>query len=232
VCAVANRAAVSVFAASRLATNKIRQRLEGVAKAMNEAANTAQSLWQALSGEMRVFLRSRLPGDSDADDVLQDVFVKVIESIGSLRAADRVESWVYQIARNALADFYRRRKLQPVYAIENVPATNHEDGSILNRAVGAWMSSMIDQLPETFRDSVRMYEIERVSQSDIAEYLKISLSAAKSRIQRGRQELEKLLLGCCKLELDRRGNIIECNPMHSNSCEHVSCDCAGESNDR
>jgi RNA polymerase sigma-70 factor, ECF subfamily len=203
--------------------------VESVAKAMNELANTAQGLWHALSGEMRAFLRSRLPSESDADDLLQDVFLRVVENIGSLRTAGRIESWVYQIARNALADFYRRRKPLPTDAALDVAISEHESDNHLNRAVGAWVSSMIGRLPATYRDAVQMYEIEGLSQSEIAKRLKISLSGAKSRIQRGRRELEQMLLGCCQLELDRRGNIIECNPVHANSCQQVSCDCTDTS---
>ena len=54
-----------------------------------------------------------------------------------------------------------------------------------------------------------MYETEDLPQAEIAEKLQISLSGAKSRIQRGRRQLEELFRSCCKLELDRRGNVLE-----------------------
>lgn len=193
---------------------------------MSKNATVAGDVWYALSDELRSFLRSRLPSESDADDVLQDVFVRVVESLRSLREANRIESWIYQIARNAVADFYRRRVQPSVKPIEDAaePFLDAADGNH-NHAIGTWLSAMIDSLPEKYRDALRMYEVEGLSQSEIANRLQISLSGAKSRVQRGRRQLEELLRGCCQLGLDRRGNVIECVPLKSDSCSKQSCGC-------
>jgi RNA polymerase sigma-70 factor (ECF subfamily) len=198
-------------------------------KTMDDGTSMSGDLWNALSGELRAFLRSRVPSESDADDLLQDVFVRVVEKIGSLRHAGRIESWVYQIARNTVADFYRRRTPRPADAVEDVVSSHREHGGNQNRAVGAWLSLMIGRLPETLRDAVRMYEIEGLSQSEIAKRLNVSLSGAKSRVQRGRHQLEELLLGSCQLELDRRGNVIACKAADAAGCAQVSCECDDES---
>jgi RNA polymerase sigma-70 factor, ECF subfamily len=197
---------------------------------MGDAANMAEDVWHALSDELRAFLRSRLTSASDADDVLQDVFVRVVQKLGSLRQLSRIEPWVYQIARNAIADFYRRRAPRPDDAVEGVVDRRSEaHAGNRNRSVGAWLSLMIKGLPDALRDAVRMYEIEGFSQAEIAGRLGISLSGAKSRVQRGRRQLEELLKGSCQLELDRRGNVIECTPANVNQCAQVSCECHDES---
>ena len=197
-------------------------------KVMGDAANIAGKVWHSLSDELRGFLRSRVPSESDADDLLQEVFVRVLERIGSLRQANRLESWVYQVARNAVADFYRRRSPRPADPVEDV-ADPHGEATRgnQNRAVAAWLSLMIGALPATLREAVRMYEIDGLSQSEIARRLGISLSGAKSRIQRARRQLEQLLRGSCQLELDRRGNVIGCKPANDDCCAQVSCECAG-----
>ena len=194
---------------------------------MNDAAPTVEDVWHAISDGLRAFLRSRVPNDSDADDLLHDVFVRVHEQIGSLRQGDRIESWVYQIGRNAVADFYRRRTPRSADAVEDVVDPHGEDdgGENRNRAVAAWLPLMIDVLPQTLRDAVRMYEIEGVSQAEIASRLGISLSGAKSRVQRGRKRLEEILRGSCEFQLDRRGNIIACKPANDDGCGHASCEC-------
>ncbi|MEX2169821.1 MAG: RNA polymerase sigma factor SigZ [Pirellulales bacterium] len=199
-------------------------------RTMDDAAKLADDVWPALSDELRAFLRSRVPSESDADDLLQDVFVRVVEKIGSLREADRVESWVYQVARNAIADFYRRRASRPDGSINGavegvVDRHGENDAGNQNCAVGAWLSRMIGALPTTLRDAVRMYEIEGLSQAEIANRLGISLSGAKSRVQRGRRQLEELLLGSCQLELDRRGNVLACKPANLDNCAEASCQC-------
>src|SRR5688572_6008041 len=73
------------------------------------SVKTTDVRWHALGDELRGFLRSRVSNDADADDLAQDVLLRVVENRRSLRDAERIQSWVYQIARNALIDFYRRR---------------------------------------------------------------------------------------------------------------------------
>jgi len=149
-----------------------------------------------------------------------------VEKLGSLRQADRIQSWVYQIARNAITDFYRRHMPRPGDSVEDVADLGPPDGADnQNRAVGAWLMLMIDRLPQTLRDAVRMYEIEGLPQAEIATRLRISLSGAKSRIQRGRRQLQQSLHGCCRLELDRRGNVIECKPASGDCPAQASCEC-------
>jgi RNA polymerase sigma-70 factor (ECF subfamily) len=190
------------------------------------AVNVVEHLWNALSIELRACVRSRLPSESDADDILQDVFVRVVEKIGSLTQADRVESWVYQIARNAIADFYRRRTSRLPEVVDDVIDPQERSGdNNRNHAIGSWLSIMVESLPEKLRHAVRLYEVEGLSQAEIAKRLGISLSGAKSRVQRGRRQLEQLLLNSCQLELDRRGNIIECKPASDHECGQVSCEC-------
>jgi RNA polymerase sigma-70 factor (ECF subfamily) len=84
---------------------------------------------------------------------------------------------------------------------------------------------MIDILPQTLRDAVRMYEIDGLSQSEIAKRLGISLSGAKSRVQRGRRQLEQVLGNSCQLDLDRRGNVISCKPAKLDDCGPIVCEC-------
>jgi RNA polymerase sigma-70 factor (ECF subfamily) len=205
----------------------MRRQEESAAETMLDAPNLTRDLWHALSEDLHAFLRSRVPSESDADDILQDIFVRVVENVGSLRHADRIESWVYQVARNAVADFYRRRGPLSAEAGEKLADPHgRESGTNQNRAVAVWLSLMFNALPTTLRDAVRMYEIEGLPQQAIADRLGISLSGAKSRVQRGRQQLERLLRNSCQLEIDRRGNIIACKPAREDGCAQVSCECA------
>jgi RNA polymerase sigma-70 factor (ECF subfamily) len=192
--------------------------------AMRNVAPIAAEVWDALSEDLRRFLGSRLPSAADADDLLQNVFIRVMEQIGALRQSDRLASWVYQIARREIVDFYRRRAPRPQESVEEAVDGGSGVGN-MNHAVGAWLSAMIDELPDTLREAVRLYEVENLPQAEIASRLGISLSGAKSRVQRGRQQLENLLRGCCQIELDRRGNVIECQPAKADSCREASCQC-------
>jgi RNA polymerase sigma-70 factor (ECF subfamily) len=83
---------------------------------------------------------------------------------------------------------------------------------------------MIDVLPQTLRDAVRMYEIDGVSQAEIASRLGISLSGAKSRVQSGRRRLEEILQSSYEFQVDRRGNTIACTPANDGGCGQASCE--------
>jgi RNA polymerase sigma-70 factor, ECF subfamily len=71
---------------------------------------------------------------------------------------------------------------------------------------------MIQSLPEGYRQAVQMAEIEERSQQDVADLLGLSLSGAKSRIQRGRAMLKDVLERCCSFETDGRGRVMGCDP--------------------
>ncbi|MDA8226295.1 MAG: sigma factor-like helix-turn-helix DNA-binding protein [Desulfitobacterium hafniense] len=78
---------------------------------------------------------------------------------------------------------------------------------------------MVDSLPETYKQAILLTEFQNMTQKELSEKLGISISGAKSRVQRGRKMLKEMLLGCCQLEVDRRGNIIDY--QHKNSeCEY------------
>jgi RNA polymerase sigma-70 factor (ECF subfamily) len=208
----ANAAAVNVPAEQAAASLGDKPRTPPVSAAdmTDDAGTLAEEVWRSLGDALHAFIRARVPSKSDADDILQDVFIRVIEKSASIRRADRIESWVYQTARNAIADFYRRRPPRPDSPVEEVDVSLGEATEAdYNHAVGACLKRMAAQLPDKLREAVLMYETEDLSQLEIAKRLRISLSGAKSRIQRGRRQLEELFRSCCELEFDRRGNVLE-----------------------
>ena len=82
-------------------------------------------------------------------------------------------------------------------------------------------------LPEPYREALLLTEYEGLTQQQLAERVGISLSGAKSRVQRGREKLKQILLDCCHVELDRRGGIID----YQGQCDccangHCGPDCA------
>lgn len=170
-----------------------------------------ESIWEQLSDELRAFIRRRVPDDATADDLLQDVFLRIHERLEQLGEDERVAAWVYRIARNRIADHYRQRQRRPSAPLPELATDEPEpsDVPLQNQLVGAWLAVMIEQLPETYRDAVRMVELEGLSQVEVAQRLGLSISGAKSRVQRGRAELRRILDRCCHVELDRRGNILD-----------------------
>jgi RNA polymerase sigma-70 factor (ECF subfamily) len=84
---------------------------------------------------------------------------------------------------------------------------------------------MVDRLPEPYREAIILTEYEGRTQKELAEYLGISLSGAKSRVQRAREKLKIMLLECCYFEFDRRGKVID---YHSRSEPCLICSCCDD----
>jgi RNA polymerase sigma-70 factor, ECF subfamily len=177
------------------------------------ARPSTDAIWTHLSSDLRRFIRRRISDDHVADDLLQETFVRVHSNIGALQEADRVAAWVYRIARNVIHDHHRRAAHAAVALADADPVDDADECLSQMRCRGAgWLDEMIRSLPEGYREAVQLAEIEGLSQQQVADRLGLSLSGAKSRIQRGRVMLKDDLDQCCHFELDSRGNIMDYDP--------------------
>ena len=69
-----------------------------------------EAIWRKFSPQLKHFIRRRVSDESVSDDILQEVFKKIHLHIGTLKDDAKVESWIYQIARNAITDHYRTKR--------------------------------------------------------------------------------------------------------------------------
>lgn len=174
---------------------------------------STDSVWSQLNADLRRFIRRSVSDEHVAEDLLQETFVRIHRHIESLADTDRLAAWVYQIARNVIHDHYRNSARSPVALGDTDPAAEPPDqfNQMRCRSV-EWLDELIARLPESYREALRLAEIEGLPQKDVALRLGISLSGAKSRIQRGRVKLKEVLEQCCRFEFDRRGNLLEIDP--------------------
>jgi RNA polymerase sigma-70 factor (ECF subfamily) len=86
----------------------------------------------------------------------------------------------------------------------------------------AALRQMIHSLAEPYRETLVFTEFEGLTQKELAQRLGMSLSGAKSRVQRAREQLRQVLLDCCHFEFDRRGKTIQCTPHTSECCRQCS----------
>ena len=139
-----------------------------------------------------------------------------------LKDNEKISNWIYQITKNSIIDYYRKQKMKfsdiqelsdkEMNAIEETEATIYENPE---QRIASGLRNMINALPEKYAKALDMVEIGGLSQVQLAKELKISVSGAKSRVQRGRQMLKDSLLECCHYEFDKYGTIIS---YHSRSC--------------
>ena len=181
---------------------------------------TTERIWRELSDRLRQFIWSKVASHADADDILQQVFLRIHQKLGDLGQSDRLEPWVFQIARNAIVDHYRSKRWTGVDdAMPLQHETNKDSDQNLNAEIAGCVAALIAHLPEDQRRAVTMYELLELSQKEIAAQESISVSGAKSRIQRGRKALIEKLHECCQFNLDRRGNVIDAWRLQNGHCE-------------
>jgi len=188
---------------------------------------TVEQAWTTFHTPLLQFVRRRVADEASAEDIVQDVFLKVHTHIDTLSDTSKLQSWLYQLTRNAVIDYYRRTR-DIVTISEEIPAFVQEDENDVVARLTPGVKAMVAVLPDIYREALRLTEYEGLTQKEMAERLGISVSGAKSRVQRARQLLRQMLLDCCHFELDRRNAIISYQPRcaccTTNDCA-PNCDC-------
>ena len=141
------------------------------------------------------------------DDLLQDVFMKIHTRIDSLKEETKLESWLYQITRNTIIDHYRSKRATEVLP-EWLEQPQPKEEEAARKELLLCLVPMINELPEKYRSAVSLYEIENKTQKEIAKQEGISLSGAKSRVQRGRVLLTAIMHDCCQFETGIDNHVI------------------------
>lgn len=163
------------------------------------------ALWLEHKNELRNFILKRVKDQDLANDILQDVLMKVYHFCISKSGVRNIRSWLFQIAQNTITDHYRK---QTRYTdIENLEETEHENQDDAFSEAINYIMPMLDFLPEEYAVPLKLSDIDHMKQADVARHLNLSLPATKSRIQRARQLLKAEFITCCHFETNRQGNL-------------------------
>jgi RNA polymerase sigma-70 factor (ECF subfamily) len=171
---------------------------EGDHHAFKELVETKQSL---------VFntVLGLLQNNEDAEDVTQDVFIKVFESIHQFKGESALSTWIYRVGVTTALEFIRRKKrkkrfgfLSPILGDDNEPTLElsdfHHPGIELdNKEKAAILFKAIQQLPENQKVAFILNKVEGLSYQEVAEIMKTSLSAVESLLHRAKTNLKEIL---------------------------------------
>jgi len=177
---------------------------------------TFETIYQDFHSKLYHFIVSRVSDPDTAEDILQDVYLKIHSNIDDLRESDRLQSWIYQITRNVIIDHYRR--LRPQDGLPESLASPPDDEPDALSELTASVKGMLNCLPDKYRQALELTELQGLSQVELAARLNISVSGAKSRVQRAREKLKEAFLDCCHFEFDRLGQVIDYEP----NCSHCA----------
>jgi RNA polymerase sigma-70 factor, ECF subfamily len=185
----------------------------------------ARGAWKDLEQRLRPYLARRVASAADTDDLLQDIFVRLHQSLANLRDEERFGGWVYRIANSAIVDRARQRARAPQTDTDDFvtasPALDAPEDD-LQTDLGECVALFVSRLPSPYREAVTLTELEQLTQKEAAEMLGVSLSGLKSRVQRGREKIRRMFEECCLISLDCRGRVIDCEPR---SLDAVPDDC-------
>lgn len=200
-------------------------------------ADDTEQIWSEFGDRLRAFIRRRVDSAADAEDILQDVFLRIHRHAGSLEHQERLVSWLFQVTRNAITDYYRapvRRRELPAGAPPDleqavVPAGAWiEDGDEVSGQAGRELAHclrpMLSRLPPHYREAVTLIDLDGLSQQDAAIQAGLSLSGMKSRVQRGRRALAEVMHACCRIETDTGGRIMDYQ-VHGAGCGSCADGC-------
>ena len=179
------------------------------------------NVWLQMRGGLRAFIAKRVANEAEAEDILQEVFLRMHRKLDSLKDPRRIVSWLFQITRHTIIDHYRapeRRREVPAGLAADLDSAHpaltplppqFKDSDQLREELAGCLSPMIERLPSQYREAVTLVELEGLTQNAAAKQLGLSVSGMKSRVQRGRQQLKRMLDECCLIQLDQRRSVMD-----------------------
>lgn len=188
------------------------------------------TVYQDFDNRLRKFIHGRVADNEMAEDILQDVYIKIHDNIGQVRDADRLTSWVYQITRNTIIDQYRRTR--PEVELEDVLVAPQASEPDIFTELADSVRTMLNCLPPSSRQALELADLRGMKQEEVASQLGLSISGAKSRVQRARQKLKQAFLDCCHFEFDHNGRAMDfqsncdrcANESHRSGCKDKPCE--------
>lgn len=169
---------------------------------------------------------ARLVGPSEAEDLTQEVFVRVSRGLPDFKGTARLSTWIYRIATNVAADRWRSRSFLETQSDKAIP---HHEGfvedidtlpdemscslerQLMREEMSSCIHNYINTLPENYRAVVILSDVEGLTNQEIAEVLELTLYAVKIRLHRGRAKLKEKLRTGCEFERNEEDTLV-CDP--------------------
>ena len=181
---------------------------------------TPDTAYREFRSKLQSYLARRLGNPDDVEDVLQDVFVRVTRNEQTLKTVREPLAWLYTLTNSALVDHLRKQRnhVGPADSdVENIPAPSDEE---TDDDFSDCLLPLVDNLPDKYQDAIRFVDIGGGKQTELAADTGLTVSAAKSRVQRGRHMLKEAILGCCLVERDGLQNV---TALDSGKCGTDCC---------
>ena len=166
---------------------------------------TTSTIWEKYAEEVKRFIISKVQDPHVADDLLQEVFMKVHTKKTSIKDEKKVKSWLFAVSRNTVFDHFRKTgKEVPLEKEEKIISS---DDSYVHSEKDC-LHGIIQNLPEKYKKPLFLADIKGEKQANIAEKLALPVSTVKSQIQRGRKLIVQGYMDCCDYKLNEKGLLV------------------------
>lgn len=180
------------------------------AVSMKKECCNLNEVTQEFYNYLKSYILGKVKDKTQAEDIVQDVMIKLIESYQKKTEIKNIKAWLFQVSRNTIYDYYKQNNLE--FNLDNDWNIEDESSSEFSKIlVSDYIIPMIELLPKDYSNPLMLSDIDKIPQKDIAKQLNLELSATKMRIQRARKKLRELFVECCHLEYDKHGNFIGCS---------------------
>lgn len=175
----------------------------------SSASALTPSAWESLRGELLRFVRARISDPAAADDIVHDVLLRALAGLEGPEPPVHLRGWLYRVTRNAIVDHYRARRPTEDLPEEIGATPGSEEEAPAERELAHCLAPLLATLPPDYREALTLTEVDGLAQKEIARRTGLTISGVKSRVQRGRRKLREAVLDCCRVEVDRRGGIVD-----------------------
>lgn len=211
-------------------------------------AGNFQPFWDNNKDKLKAFIRASVRQKSETEDILQEIYLQAAAHFATLQENDKFTSWIFTITRNYLYRHFQQEK-KFLYVEEDVFEMIGEQSdflqeqktlrdladqcmekignpsALLQADIASIYEKILDQFPDyekiplIYLEAFVECDVKQISQQAFADKKGISLSAAKSRVQRAREKIKQLFMECCFFEFDARGSVVNYTPI----CKDKNC---------
>ena len=177
---------------------------------MNQGCSNINDVVKEFYNYIKAYVFKKVKNKEIAEDVVQEVMLKLVESHQKSKEIKNIKAWLFQVSRNTIYDYYNRNKLE--FNLENDWNLESQTSSEVSKIVTSdFVIPMIHMLPKEDAVPLKLSDIDKIPQKDIANQLNLSLSAVKMRVRRARTKLRTMFVDCCEINYNKHGEFLGCS---------------------
>lgn len=176
----------------------------------------AYAFFDLYYSRVRAFIRTNVQEDWIAEDLTQETFIRAFRKLHTLKDQNRIEPWLFRIAKNLCTDHNRRAQADDMtgrISIESaiIPCASRQDHLVTQQEMSRCVKSHLHLLPEHLKRVLWLFDVDGFTHKEISETLGISVANVKVRLHRARKKMRQILTDNCRFERDDR-NVFVCIP--------------------